>query len=89
MKLKKVLTGSALSLTLLVSAAPAFAASPTVDGTNHKTATPQAVLKTIYIPANTRGELLNVTVFGGIKYYLKDAKQISDGTWVGEYQGWF
>ncbi|KXJ36535.1 hypothetical protein AX282_21285 [Bacillus spizizenii] len=89
MKLKKVLTGSALSLALLVSAAPAFAAGPTADGASHKTATPQAVLKTIYIKANTRGELLNVTVFSGVKYYLKDAWQNSDGTWTGEYQGWY
>ncbi|AFZ91107.1 MULTISPECIES: hypothetical protein [Bacillus] len=89
MKFKKVLTGSALSLALLVSAAPAFAASPAADGGSHKTAAPQAVLKTIYINANTRGELLNVTVFAGVKYYLKDAKQNSDGTWTGEYQGWF
>ncbi|MBR0008517.1 MULTISPECIES: hypothetical protein [Bacillus] len=89
MKLKRVLTGSALSLALLVSAAPAFAAGPTTaDGASHKTA-PQAVLKTIYIKANTRGELLNVTVFSGVKYYLKDAWQNSDGTWTGEYQGWY
>ncbi|BET16294.1 hypothetical protein RBIBE_02840 [Bacillus velezensis] len=31
MKFKKVLTGSALSLALLMSAAPAFAASPTAS----------------------------------------------------------
>lgn len=89
MKLKKVLTGSALSLALLVSAAPAFAASPTADGASHKTAAPQAELKTIYLTANTRGELPNVTVFTGVKYYLKDAWQNSDGTWTGKYQGWY
>ncbi len=39
MKLKKVLTGSALSLALLVSAAPAFASSPghtNIDSTANK-----------------------------------------------------
>lgn len=34
MKFKKVLTGSALSLALLMSAAPAFAASPTASVEN-------------------------------------------------------
>ncbi|WP_276730407.1 LCI fold-containing protein [Bacillus sp. (in: firmicutes)] len=89
MKLKRVLTGSALSLALLVSAAPAFAATPTVDSASQKAITPQAELKTITLKANTRGELLNVTVFAGVTYYLKDAWQNSDGTWTGLYQGWF
>ncbi|MCY7980430.1 LCI family antimicrobial peptide [Bacillus inaquosorum] len=89
MKLKKVLTGTTLSLALLVSAAPAFAASPAVDGPSQKSVTPQAELKTIYLTANTRGELPNVTVFTGVKYYLKDAWQNSDGTWTGKYQGWY
>ncbi|MDM5301299.1 LCI family antimicrobial peptide [Bacillus subtilis] len=89
MKLKQVLTGTALSLALLVSAAPAFAASPTVDGVSQQKVTPQAELKTIYLTANTRGELPNVTVFTGVKYYLKDAWQNSDGTWTGKYQGWY
>ncbi|QYX42169.1 hypothetical protein K1Y82_13160 [Bacillus inaquosorum] len=89
MKLKKVLTGSALSLALLVSAAPAFDATPTVDSASQKAVTPQAEIKTIYLTANTRGELANVTVFAGVKYYLKDAWQNSDGTWTGLYQGWY
>lgn len=42
MKLKKVLTGFALSLALLVSAAPAFASSPSntnIDSTQTKIST--------------------------------------------------
>ncbi|MCY8051757.1 hypothetical protein MOB99_15420 [Bacillus spizizenii] len=84
MKLKKVLTGSALSLALLVSAAPAFATT----STNHETISPQAVLQDYYLGANSRAELKNVIEVFGTKFYLKDAWQNSDGSWTGFYQGW-
>ncbi|KXZ21820.1 LCI family antimicrobial peptide [Bacillus nakamurai] len=88
MKLKKVLTGSALSLALLVSVAPAFAASPTNHNTSHESVSPQAVLQDYYLGAKTRAELKNVVDVFGAKFYLKDAWQNSDGSWTGFYQGW-
>ncbi|MGF7533649.1 LCI fold-containing protein [Bacillus mexicanus] len=88
MKLKRVLTGSALSLALLVSAAPAFAASPSNHSTNHESVSPQAVLQDYYQGAKSRAELKNVIPVLGTNFYLKDAWQNSDGSWTGHYQGW-
>lgn len=71
MTLKKVLTGSALSLALLVSAAPAFAASPTNHSTNHESVSPQAVLQDYYLGAKSRAELKNAIPVFGTNFYLK------------------
>ncbi|MEC1412760.1 hypothetical protein V7192_00815 [Bacillus safensis] len=55
MRLKKVLTCSALSFALLVSASPAFASTSNADSNiSQKVATPQAKLKTIHLKANTQ-----------------------------------
>nr|WP_223251502.1 MULTISPECIES: hypothetical protein [unclassified Bacillus (in: firmicutes)] len=55
MRLKKVLTCSALSFALLVSASPAFASTSNADSNiSQKVITPQAELKTIHLKANTQ-----------------------------------
>ncbi|MED5049907.1 hypothetical protein P9738_16470 [Bacillus siamensis] len=84
MKLKKVLTGSALSLALLVSAAPAFA---TTSITN--TATEAKALKTCvtkqFGPYNSRNEIPNVYDDGVNKWYLKGVSSWN-GIWYGNYE---
>lgn len=55
MKLKKVITCSALSFALLVSASPAFASTSNADSNiSQKVITPQAKLKTTHLKANTQ-----------------------------------
>ncbi|TKI21746.1 hypothetical protein FCO27_18645 [Bacillus pumilus] len=83
MKFKKVIASSALSLTLLVSATPAFAVKP-----SQESITPQAVLQDLYQGASSREDLKNVMEVLGIKFYLKDAWENEDGSWTGFYQGW-
>ncbi|QNP15583.1 hypothetical protein H9S87_13750 [Bacillus pumilus] len=83
MKIKKIIASSSLSLILLVSATPAFAANPIQESI-----TPQAVLQDYYLGAKTRAELKNVIPVFGTNFYLKDAWQNSDGSWTGFYQGW-
>ncbi|KJJ42368.1 hypothetical protein UM89_07060 [Bacillus subtilis] len=90
MKLKKVLTGSALSLALLVSAAPAFAASP--DGTHsEKTSVTSSDFKAnIYTKEETNdtGIFINThTDADGITWYLKKIKKNDNGTWTAYYEG--
>ncbi|MCY8489686.1 LCI family antimicrobial peptide [Bacillus atrophaeus] len=91
MKMKKVLTGSALSLAMLVSAAPALGASPITAGVEKQTeVSTQAVKKTIEIPGySSRWSIPNTTVFMGSTFYLKDARQESNGTWTGIFEGWY
>ncbi|UXO89881.1 MULTISPECIES: hypothetical protein [Bacillus] len=59
MRLKKVLTCSALSFALLVSASSAFASTSNADNNmSQKVITPQAKLKTIHLKTNTQKESL-------------------------------
>ncbi|MCA0118420.1 hypothetical protein P9F86_05045 [Bacillus altitudinis] len=63
MRLKKVLTFSALSFALLVSASPAFASTSNADSNmSQKVITPQDELKTIHLKANTQKE--SIKCFG-------------------------
>ncbi|MDP0482582.1 hypothetical protein [Bacillus subtilis] len=76
MKLKTALTGSALSLALLVSVAPAFATSLANHSTNHESVSPQAIYQDYYKGADSRAEFKNtIDVFSTKFYlfYLKDA----------------
>ncbi|GLJ02686.1 hypothetical protein ACN6A9_17730 [Bacillus safensis] len=57
MRLKKVITCSALSFALLVSGSPAFASTSNADSNmSQKIITPQVELKTIHLKANTQKE---------------------------------
>ncbi|MFV9831522.1 hypothetical protein A4A36_10660 [Bacillus subtilis] len=90
MKLKKVLTGSALSLALLVSAAPAFAANP--DGTHsEQTSIASSDFKAnIYTKTETNdtGIFINsYTDADGITWYLKKITKNNNGTWTAYYEG--
>ncbi|MFP7209113.1 hypothetical protein SFC73_09550 [Bacillus safensis] len=63
MKLKKVITCSALSFALLVSASPAFASTANADSNlSQKVITPQAELKTTHLKTNTQKE--SIKCFG-------------------------
>lgn len=95
MKMKKILTGSALSLALLVSAAPAFATAASATSNTvsvekeQKVITPQAYLKRVPLTGYpSRWSIPNKTVFMGVTLYLKEARQESDGTWTGIFEGW-
>ncbi|MCK1972151.1 hypothetical protein LNK20_05500 [Bacillus safensis] len=56
MRFKKIITCSALSFALLVSASPAFASTSNADSNmSQKVITPQAELKTIHLKAKTKG----------------------------------
>ncbi|MGQ9007461.1 hypothetical protein ACTXHP_04400 [Bacillus stercoris] len=85
MKLKKVLTGSALSLALLVSAAPAFATtSSTTNTTTEANALKTCIVKQ-FGPYNSRNEIPNVYDDGVYKWYLKGVTSWS-GIWYGNYE---
>ncbi|MEH7653438.1 hypothetical protein [Bacillus safensis] len=57
MRLKKIITCSALSFVLLVSTSPAFASTSNADSNmSQKIITPQAELKTIHLKAITPKE---------------------------------
>ncbi|CAF1782892.1 hypothetical protein P9266_06020 [Bacillus subtilis] len=85
MKLKKVLTGSALSLVLLVSASPAFAESPKVSSSNNHAITAQDI-ETMKVGGwKSRDVIPNILPFAPYKWYLKDAWLASDGTWTALY----
>ncbi|MFT3654309.1 hypothetical protein DALLNEIH_00728 [Bacillus sp. B01(2024)] len=92
MKLKKVLTGSALSLALLVSAAPAFAAGPnsaSVHSEKNSVASSDFKAK-IYTKeeTNNTGIFINThTDADGITWYLKRIKKNDNGTWTAYYEG--
>ncbi|MDM5298637.1 antimicrobial peptide LCI [Bacillus pumilus] len=87
MKLVKVLTGSALSLALLFSAAPAFATSTNTNAEDVRvTSDVKAQLYTRDVPSST-GIFANSFEDGGIKWYLKSITRNSDGTWTGHYEG--
>lgn len=89
MKLKKVLTGSALSLALLVSAAPAFAASPNsspINSTQTEFST-QATKDSFTQDFLHRWDIPNTTVKGGVTYYLKSV-DIVQGFYRATYEGW-
>ncbi|ASS64593.1 MULTISPECIES: transcriptional regulator [Bacillus] len=86
MKMKKALAGSALSLALLCSAAPAFAAGP-AD-------TPSAESKTKEVSAlatfilNGYGPDYPTSIYqNGITYYLDNITfHGADGTWTAVYK---
>ncbi|CAI6265755.1 hypothetical protein NRS6085_09725 [Bacillus subtilis] len=85
MKLKKVLTGSALSLILLVSASPAFAESPKVTSSSNYAMSAQDI-ETITVGGwKSRNVIPNILPLAPYKWYLKDAWQESDGTWTALY----
>ncbi len=67
MKLKKVITCSALSFALLVSASPAFASTSNTDSNmSQKVITPQAELKTIHLHLKTNKQR-TIKCFGVFK----------------------
>lgn len=87
--MKKVLTVSALSLALLVSAAPAFAASPNnsaIPPTKTEVST-QAIKDSFTQDFLHRWDIPNTTVKGGVTYYLKSVK-IVEGFYRATYEGW-
>ncbi|MDU0074828.1 MULTISPECIES: hypothetical protein [Bacillus] len=89
MKLKKILTGSALSLALLVSAAPAFASSPgntNSDSTQTKIST-QATKDSFTMDYLHRWDIPNTTVKNGVTYYLKKV-EIIEGFYRATFEGW-
>ncbi|WP_144557020.1 antimicrobial peptide LCI [Bacillus pumilus] len=87
MKLVKVLTGSALSLALLFSAAPAFATSPHSNAEDVRvTSDFKAQLYTWDI-TNSTGIFANSFEQDGIKWYIKGITKNSDGTWTAHYEG--
>nr|MDH3076051.1 antimicrobial peptide LCI [Bacillus velezensis] len=88
MKFKKVLTGSALSLALLMSAAPAFAASPTASVENSPISTKaDAGINAIKLVQSPNGNFAASFVLDGTKWIFKskyyDSKK---GYWVGIYE---
>ncbi|WP_249712622.1 antimicrobial peptide LCI, partial [Bacillus cereus] len=72
MKFKKVLTGSALSLALLMSAAPAFAASPTASVENSPISTKaDAGINAIKLVKSPHGNFAASFVLDGTKWIFK------------------
>ncbi|MBL4956498.1 MULTISPECIES: antimicrobial peptide LCI [Bacillus] len=88
MKFKKVLTGSALSLALLMSAAPAFAASPTASVENSPISTKaDAGINAIKLVQSPNGNFAASFVLDGIKWIFKSKYyDSSKGYWVGIYE---
>ncbi|MBY8913138.1 hypothetical protein KY305_10350 [Bacillus sp. YC2] len=89
MNFKKVLTGSALSLALLVSAAPAFAAGPansSITSTQGE-ASAQLIKDSFTQDFVYRSNIPNVTIKNGYKYYLKSV-EVVEGFYRATYEGW-
>ena len=88
MKFKKVLTGSALSLALLMSAAPAFAASPTAAVENSPISTKaDAGINAIKLVQSPNGNFAASFVLDGTKWIFKSKYyDSSKGYWVGIYE---
>ncbi|WP_434785711.1 antimicrobial peptide LCI [Bacillus velezensis] len=88
MKFKKVLTGSALSLALLMSAAPAFAASPTASVKNSPISTKaDAGINAIKLVQSPNGNFAASFVLDGTKWIFKSKYyDSSKGYWVGIYE---
>ncbi|MCP6730621.1 transcriptional regulator [Bacillus halotolerans] len=86
MKLKKVLTGTALSLALLVSAAPAFAASPTDNHSEESQTKEVSALGTLVVrglPSDPDpGQTITIN---GTTYYLDSVTFYPDGSYVAYY----
>ncbi|MBY0125090.1 LCI fold-containing protein [Bacillus subtilis] len=90
MSYKKVITGVALSVGLLVSASPAFAAStsPSTDQGIANVASDDFKAQAITwdLPSST-GIFANSFEDGGYRWYLKGITKVSDGYWIGHYEG--
>ncbi|MGG0916296.1 antimicrobial peptide LCI [Bacillus velezensis] len=88
MKFKKVLTGSALSLALLMSAAPAFAASPTASAENSPISTKaDAGINAIKLVQSPNGNFAASFVLDGTTWIFKSKYyDSSKGYWVGIYE---
>ncbi|KJD56916.1 MULTISPECIES: antimicrobial peptide LCI [Bacillus amyloliquefaciens group] len=88
MKFKKVLTGSALSLALLMSAAPAFAASPTASVENSPISTKaDAGINAIKLVQSPNGNFAASFVLDGTTWIFKSKYyDSSKGYWVGIYE---
>lgn len=86
MKFKKVLTGTALSLALLVSAAPAFAASPTDTHSEESQTKEVSALGTLVVrglPSDPDpGQTITIN---GTTYYLDSVIFYPDGSYVAYY----
>ncbi|MCY8818438.1 transcriptional regulator [Bacillus atrophaeus] len=88
MKLKRVLTGTALSLTLLVFAAPAFAASPSPTDTHSEESQTKEVsaLGTLVVrglPSDPDpGQTITIN---GTTYYLDSVTFYPDGPYIDYY----
>ncbi|KUP32816.1 LCI fold-containing protein [Bacillus halotolerans] len=90
MRMKKVLAGSALSLSLLVSAVPAFAASPDGSHSENNSVASSDFKAKLYTKEETNdsGIFINThTDAEGITWFLKRINKNSDGTWTAYYEG--
>ncbi|EME05422.1 hypothetical protein BS732_3763 [Bacillus subtilis MB73/2] len=89
MKLRKVLTGSVLSLGLLVSASPAFATSPSAMVKENNIVQDEISVKelhTKYIYHHNINDFKNIEKDeNGRNWYLKGI-EYKDGWYVGKYQ---
>lgn len=88
MSYKKVITGVALSVGLLVSASPAFAASTSPDKEIVNVASDDFKAQAIKwdLPSTT-GIFANTFEKDGIRWYLKGITKVSEGNWIGHYEG--
>lgn len=88
MSYKKVLTGVALSVGLLVSGSPAFAASASTDQEIANVASDDFKAQAITwdLPSTT-GIFANTFDRDGIRWYLKGITKVSEGHWIGHYEG--
>ncbi|MEC1260955.1 LCI family antimicrobial peptide [Bacillus swezeyi] len=85
MKLKKVLTGSALSLALLVSAAPAFAASPNPNP--QSSSTEDFTIQTWKQFESKTGIFAESFTLNGVKYIFKYREyDYNRDIWIGHYK---
>ncbi|MCY9405089.1 transcriptional regulator [Bacillus spizizenii] len=85
MKLKKVLTGTALSLALLVSAAPAFAASPADTHSESQTKEVSALGTLVVRGLPSDPDPGQTITINGTTYYLDSVTFYPDGSYVAYY----
>ncbi|WP_438420099.1 hypothetical protein [Bacillus siamensis] len=85
MKLKKVLTGSALSVALLVSASPTFATAAPAASTTNETKALRTCVADQFGPWFSRNEVPNIYFDGVNNWYLKGVSSWN-GVWYGNYE---
>ncbi|PGP21026.1 lysine 2,3-aminomutase [Bacillus cereus] len=86
--LKKLVVGVLATGIMLSGTGVAMAATPNTESPKQEKVAKAAQLVWIIKEYPSRESIPNTLTEGGIKYYLKDAGQITSDKWIGYFEGW-